>query len=330
MKLFKDYRKLLLLLGLPALAVMCMTITEVIYPDDPQPNSEITIQVKLKFVAETEQDSKLAFGILAPKSWNLASNATLSLTTTSGVPKNVVTNEALTVIPSNELNPSTGTPWSSSFQARFGTQGNYGPMEWVAFESSTVFVADASGGKTDAEKTTEGTVTIKLTTGPENLRVYLAFTYCGKATAFRDDRYPDKDVIVAKLLEVGDMSGDVVDYTIAPAVSTTPSEFGWGDIFAFNFREQSSALKGADAVYLQAKVVYGDGQEKTVNEISDKTLMEHLDGDLWQRYIYPLDFFDLPAGTVIQRVEVYMTDKTQTLNVKDTSGEAFVITEAAE
>jgi hypothetical protein len=330
MKLLKDYRKWLLLLGVPALAVMCMTITDVIYPDDPQPDSEITVLVKLKFVAETEQDSKLAFGILAPKSWNLASNATLSLTTTSGVPKNVVTDEALTVIPSNELNPSTGTPWSSSFQARFGTQGNYGPMEWIVYESSTVFVADGNGSLTEAQKTTEGTVTIKLTTGPENLRVYLAFTYCGKANAFQDDRYPDKDVIVAKLLEVGDMDSDVVDYTIAPAVSTTPSEFGWGDIFAFNFREQSSALKGADAVYLQATVVYDGGKEKTVSEISSKTLMEHLDGDLWQRYIYPLDFFDLPAGTIIESVKVYMTDKTQTLDVMDTSGEPFVITESVE
>jgi hypothetical protein len=305
-----------------------MTITDVIHPEAPMPDSEITIQVKMAFEAETERDSKLAFGILAPKSWNLGQTAKLTLTTTADIEKNVVTDHPLTLIPANETNPSTGTPWPASFQSRFGLQGNYGPVEWVVFESSHVFTADATNSHAYAK--INGTMTIKLPTGPENIRVNMAYTYCGKGYGFGGEEYPDKDVIAMKMLEVGDMSGEVADYTIAQAVSTTPSVFGWGDIFAINFREQSSALKGTDAVYLQAKVVYDGGKEKTIYEISDKTLMESQGGDLWQRYIYPLDFFDLPAGTAIERVEVYMTDKTGSVEVKDPADANFIIIEDTE
>jgi len=325
----KDIRKWLVLMALPALTVMCMTIGDVIHPENPQPDSDITIQVKLAFEAETERDSKLAFGILAPKAWNIGQSASLTLTTTADIAVNVVTDHPLTLIPASENNPSTGTPWPTSFQSRFGLQGNYGPMEWVVFESAHTFVADATNDHAYAK--IDGTVTIKLHTGPENLRVNMAYTYCGKGYGFGGEEYPDKDVIAVKLLEVGDMSNlGGNDYTVPSTVSTTPAAFGWGDIFAFNFRAQGSALEEADAVYVQAKAIYDGGQEKTVYEIGDKTLMEFQGGDLWQRYIYPLDFFDLPAGTVIERVEIYMTDRTQSIAVRGEGGSDFVIVEDAE
>lgn len=326
-----NIKKWLAVAAVAVLTATCMTIDEVIHPEGAQPNSEITIQVKLKFKAETERTSKLAFGILAPKSWNIGANGKLSLTTTyADLPVNLVTDNPLTLIPANRLNPSTGTPWAASFQSRFGLQDNFGPMEWVVFESGHVFTADGSNGGANA--TIDGTVTVKVTTGPENLRVNMAYTYCGEAFGFSasGEEYPDNDVIASKVLEIGDQDNDLVDYTVPPAISTTPSVFGFGDIFAINFREQNSALKGTDAVYMQAKVIYDGGKEKTVYGVSEQTLMEHLGDDLWQRYIYPLDYFGLPAGTTIERIEVYLTDKTQTAEVKDNTGMDFQILEDAE
>jgi hypothetical protein len=200
-------------------------------------------------------------------------------------------------------------------------------MEWVVYESSHSFVAD--GSNDDLYANIDGVVTITLKTGSENMRVNLAYTYCGKTYGFGSEEYPGEGVIASKVMEIGDMENDMVDYTAAPAVSTTPSAFGWGDIFAVNFREQNSSLKDTEAVYLQAKVVYDGGLERTVYGATDKNLMENTEGDLWQKYIYPLDYFDLPAGTQIERVEVYMTDATQTVTVKDPAAMDFIILEDA-
>ncbi|MDR2911899.1 MAG: DUF4961 domain-containing protein [Alistipes sp.] len=334
MKFLKNYRFWLATLVLPFTVVTCMTIEDIIHPDDAQVDSEITIQVKLKFVSETDRQSKLAFGILAPKSWNIANNATLTLNTTAQYAPSQVTDEPMTVIPAAQLNPSTGTPWAASFQSRFGLLGNYGPMEWVVFESQTDFLVHdtADDGK---QKEIDGVVTIKLTTGPDNMKVNMGYAYCGKTYGFTADEYPeDRDVVASKVLEVSGGAGPVVDFTTVSLISTTPQAFGYGDIFAINFVEETEStttpLKGADKVYLWGKVVYDGGEEKVVDAIDAKTLMEKIGDGAWQRYIYPRDFFDLPAGAVITATYFHFSDESGSIVVRNNDDEDFMIVESAE
>jgi hypothetical protein len=335
MKIWKKYRMWLLAAIVPAIGVMCMSIEEVIHPENAQVNSEITIQVKLKFDAETERTSKLAFGILAPKVWNIANNSTVTVTTTyADLPQNYVTDNPMTVIPATELNPSTGTSWPASFQSRFGLLGNYGPMEWVVFESQAVFTADGSAGGANA--LIDGTVTIKLRTGPENIKVNMGYSYCGRAFGFSasGEEYPKTDVIASKVLEVTGGPGPVNDYTTVSLISTTPQEFGYGDIFAINFVEETPStlteLKGADKVYLWGKVVYNDGQEKVMDAIGPKTLMEKVGDGAWQKYIYPRDFFDLPAGAGITAMWFHFSDESGSIVVRNPDGDDFMIVEAVD
>ncbi|MGV8963730.1 MAG: DUF4961 domain-containing protein [Candidatus Saccharimonadaceae bacterium] len=338
MKYIKKYKYVLSLLVILFLAFTCMTIEDIIHPDNAQVDSDINITVKIKIVAETDGTSKLAFGILMPKAWNVKDNATVTLTTDAGFAGNKVTNERMVLMSATDKNPTDGMLWSASLQSRMGTLGNTGPVEWVMFKSATTFqINDNILG----QKIVEGYVNIKLHTGSRAVKFYAGYTFCGEAFGFNGEKYPDKDVVEAKLLEV--TGGDVpqMDFTADPALSFVPATFGFGDIFSIRYNEPNyvteGGLKDSD-VHLYAKALYMEGgveKEMIVDEISDKTLMESL-GNLgavtsFQKYIYPRSFFGLSKDADILAIQVHFINKDQSVVILDNETEDdFVIKETCE
>lgn len=338
MKLMKKYKHLLSFLVVSFLVATCMTIEEVIHPDDPKVDSDINISVKIKIVAETDGSSKLAFGILVPKSWNVANNATLTLTTAAGFAANVVTNEPMALVGSGDKNPSDALPWAASFQSKIGVMENTGPVEWVVFKSATTFqINDQTAG----QKEVNGTVNIKIHTGGRAVKFFMGYTFCGEAYGFNDEKYPDDYVKASKILEVTGGDEPMMDFTADPAISFVPATFGFGDIFSIKYNEPhyvtEGGLKGGEA-YLIGKVSYeenGVQKEKTVDETSSKTLMEKL-GDMgqvtsWQKYIYPKEFFGLPKEAVVLGIQVHFTNKNKSIVILDNeTNEDFVVEETCE
>lgn len=338
MKLMKKYKHLLSFLVVSFLVATCMTIEEVIHPDDPKVDSDINISVKIKIVAETDGSSKLTFGILVPKSWNVANNATLTLTTAAGFAANVVTNEPMALVGSGDKNPSDALPWAASFQSKIGVMENTGPVEWVVFKSATTFqINDQTAG----QKEVNGTVNIKIHTGGRAVKFFMGYTFCGEAYGFNDEKYPDDYVKASKILEVTGGDEPMMDFTADPAISFVPATFGFGDIFSIKYNEPhyvtEGGLKGGEA-YLIGKVSYeenGVQKEKTVDETSSKTLMEKL-GDMgqvtsWQKYIYPKEFFGLPKEAVVLGIQVHFTNKNKSIVILDNeTNEDFVVEETCE
>ena len=333
MKFLKKYKYWLSFMVLPLLVVTCMTIEDIIHPDDAQVNSEIEILVKIKIDAETDGNSKLAFGVLVPKSWNVANNAALTLTTTAAFAANVVVDEPMTVIAAGETNPSDAQPWSNSFQSKFGVLGNTGPVEWVVFESNTTF--QIHDNRPD-QKVVNGTIKIKVRTGDRAVKFFMGYTFCGKAFGFDNEKYPDDLVVASKILEVTGGDDPLWDYTAEPQISFVPTTFGFGDIFSIKYNEPHSVteggLKGSEA-HLLGKVKYNENgiiKEKAIDGTSSKTLMEEL-GDMgqvtsWQKYIYPKDFFDLPGNAVIIDIQVYFTNRDKSVVIVDNETEdGFII-----
>lgn len=338
MKLMKKSKHLLLLLVASFLVATCMTIEDIIHPDNAQVDSDINISVKIKIVAETDGNSKLAFGILVPKSWNVANNATLTLTTAAGFAANVVTNEPMVLVGSGEKNPSDALPWASSFQSKIGVLENTGPVEWVVFKSATTFqINDQVAG----QKEVTGTVNIKLHTGARAIKFFMGYTFCGEAFGFNSEKYPDDYVQASKMLEVTGGDEPMMDFTADPAISFVPATFGFGDIFSIKYNEPNyvteGGLKGGEA-YLVGKVTYEENgvvKEKTIDETSSKTLMEEL-GDMgqvtsWQKYIYPKEFFGLPKNAVILNIQVHFTNKDKSISILDNETNSdFVVEETCE
>lgn len=335
MKFINKYKYYLSLLSLAVLVVTCMTIEEIIHPDNAQVDSDIDITVKIKIVAETDGNSKLAFGILMPKDWNVKQNATLTLTTQAGFAGNAVNNEQMVLMSPTDTNPTDGMPWAASFQSRFGLLGNTGPVEWVVYKSATTFqIHDQIEGR----KEVDGIVNIKVKTGSRAIKFNAGYTFLGEAFGFNGEKYPGDDVLESKLLEV--TGGDLpqMDFTAEPPLSLLPATFGFGDIFSIRYNEANYVTEGGlktGDVHLYAKAIYlenGIEKEKVVDEISDKTLMEPL-GDLgavtsFQKYIYPKQFFSLPENVEILNIQVHFTNKNKSIIILDNeSNNDFIIEE---
>lgn len=338
MKLIKKYKYYLSLLALVFLVFTCMTIEDIIHPDDAQVDSDIDIIVKIKIDADTDGNSKLAFGILMPKAWNVKDNATVTLTTQAAFAGNKVTNEPMVLMSSTDTNPSDGMPWASSFQSRMGVLGNTGPMEWVVFKSATTFQIH---DKKEGQKVVEGTVNIKLRTGARAVKFYAGYTFCGEAFGYHNEKYPDDDVVEAKLLEVTGGNEPQMDFTSDPAVSFVPATFGFGDIFSIRYNEPNYVTEGGikdGNVYLYAKAIYmEDGVEKVkiVDEVTAKTLMESLGNQgavtSFQKYIYPREFFGLSKEADILNIQVHFSNNDKSIVILDNeTGNDFVIEETCE
>ena len=338
MKLLKKNKFWLSLAILLIIIVKCMTFEEIIHPDDAKVDSDIEILVKIKIDAETDGNSKLAFGILVPKSWNVAQNGSLLLTTIADFAANVVTDEQMTVIGPGELNPSDAQPWVGSFQSKFGVLENKGPVEWIVYESNTTFQIH---DRVEEQKVVNATVKIKIHTGERAVKFNMGYAFCGKAFGLSGDRYPDSPVIASKILEVTGGSDPIWDYTAEPPISFTPGSFSFGDIFAVKYNESNSltegGLKGGN-VYLLGKVKYSENgaiKEKSVDETNSKTLMEDLGNtglaNTWQKYIYPKDYFDLPDGAIIVELGVRFSNQSKSIVILDNETEDnFIVEESCE
>ncbi|MDD4778070.1 MAG: DUF4961 domain-containing protein [Fermentimonas sp.] len=316
------YKKILVLLTIPLILLMCMTIENIFHPENPQVNSEIEIVVDLKLVAENDNNTKMIFAVLAPKAWNIAENSNLTFTTT-GYTKGDVVNEPLTVVPASDNEPTTALPWSSALQKEIGLMDNLGPVEWVVFESQTTFIITD-----EDEKLITAKVNIKLQTGPDNIKLFMGYFFTGKDKGLHSEYY--KGNAKSKVITVLGGSNPLIDFTTAPLTSTVPATFGFGDLFAVNFETKTQVLEtelhGANKVYMLGKVIYEDGTESELIDITnDKTLMTKIGNTTWQKYIYVDDYFNLPADAEIESVHIYFANEDKSIIVKDTSGEDFIV-----
>lgn len=324
------YRHWLAIFALPLVVVACMSIEEIIHPDDPKVNSEIEITVKVKVVTETDETARLVFAVLAPKSWNIAQSAKLTLTTdgyaSQGYPE--VVGETMELMADTDLEPTTALKWSEAYQSKIGLMGNLGPVEWVVFKSKTAFIIN---DKVSTDPI-NGTVRIRFTTGSQNLKCFMGYGFCGMKSGFNSERYKANER--SKVLTVTGGSNQMIDYTTVSLVSTVPSVFRYGDIFSVKFESVAgsteTALKGVEKVYLYGRAVYNGGQEAVVDAIGAATLMEKIGETTYQKYIYPRQFFGLPDDAVIEATYFHFTNEDGSIVVKDTSGEDFLVSQSEE
>jgi len=305
----------------------CMTIEKITQPDDPQVNSEIEIGVDLKLVPENDDNTQMVFAVLAPKSWKIADNAKLTFST-NGYTKGDVTNEPMVLMGATETEPTTALPWSAALQSEIGLMENLGPVEWVVFRSQTTFVITD-----EAEKLITANVKIKLTTGSENIKLFMGYFFTGKNNGLHSEFY--KENAKSQVMTVSGGSNALIDYTTVSLVSTVPATFSYDDVFSIVFQSEAGTvetlLKGEEEVYIYGKAIFDGGNDSImVNEIGDKTLMERIGETSYQKYIYPKEFFGLPDDAEITETYFHFTNKSQDIIVRQPSDEDFLITESCE
>ena len=300
----------------------CLEFSNLSQPERAVTDSNINITAELKVVPETDGAGRLVFAILAPKAWNLAQNASLTLTTRnynavqgSGPD---VTDEALTLMPETELEPQTQTSWSEAFMAVKGLGDNTSletpvELEWVVWRSSSSFsISDQIS--TDP---VYADVKIQMKTGEDPVKCYLGYAYCYDGYGLKAGE--NRDASIFKAIT-----------TYETILSTTPSTFRYGDIFAVQISTKNTALQQTSEIYLCGKAVYNDGQIAEITfQDPQHNLMERISDKMQQKYIYPKEFFGLPADAVIEELRFYFTNADGSIVVQD-GDQGFLVEQAAE
>lgn len=316
MKLIAKHKILLwaAVAALPLLVIGCLEFDSISQPERALVDTEINVTAKLKVVPETDGTGRLVFAILAPKAWNLAQNASLSLTTLNynslqGKPD--VTDEALSLLSASDLEPNTQTSWSEAFKTVKGIGQNdpqtAADLEWVAWRSSTTFTIDDKVNK----EAVYADVKIKMTVGEDPVTCFLGYSYC-------------YDGYGLKAGENRDASEFRAITTYGAVLATSPSVFRYGDIFAVQFAPKDTSLSDASEVFLCGTAVYNNGQTAAVTAAEARNRMERISGKLFEKYIYPKQFFALPADAVIEELWFYFTNADGSLVVTDGEKGYFV------
>lgn len=300
-----------------------MSVEKIVLPENAKINNEEEITVEVKLVPGSDETSKMAFAILTPKSWKTAQNAKLTFSTVGYASQGQaeITDEAMELIPSTEVEPSTQLSWPMAYQSKVGFMGNTGPVEWTVFRSASTFVINDNVSK----EPIKAIVKIRLTTGPDNIKFFFAAGYTGAKRGLMteqensgDFRYVPNETAVPFRVSGG--YGPSLDYTVKASVTTTPSVFRYGDIFAVNFGSAESSLSAESKIYLCGKVVLEDGTTKTVETPSEATLMLSQGDKNFQKYIYPRHFFGLPNDAKIEAVYVWFVNSDKSIVVKEGDG----------
>lgn len=333
----KRYYKYLAIIALVMFVVAgCIELLNFTHPDSAPINTQIDVEMELKLVVDKDNGdftAPLVVSVLMPTSWNKSLiSVTYSSDNLSGGP---FVNEPMRATTASDkyrsLNSQPGPgDWNSETLKKLGRLGNYQPMQWVTFIGT-----QKHDFKGDMEYT--GTIKIKLTTGTENIKTNLAYVVCEDKDGYSDKYY----VLKEKIFETTGGDNVLIDYTIPTVCSVGPDSFTWEDIVVINYdatlkiRDNDQPLKGKDEVYLMATATYDNGAgvpvKVIIDEISSKTLMKVKSRDKWFLYLYPHEYFNIPAGKSITAISCYFVDATGGIEMRpgDESSE-FVLVEKCE
>ncbi|MEG0808449.1 MAG: DUF4961 domain-containing protein [Alistipes sp.] len=306
--------------ALPLFIIGCLEFESITQPERALIDTEINVVAKLKVVPETDGSGRLVFAILAPVAWNLTENASLTLTTLNyGTLQGGtdVVNETLALIPASDLEPNSKKSWSEAFQTVKGIGNNAQlttpvDVEWIVWRSSTTFTINDKVNK----EAVLADVKIKLSTGEIPVTCYLGYSYCYDGWGLKANE-----------------ARDAIDFrsitTYGAVLATVPSVLRYGDIFAVQFSPKNTELDNDSEVYLCGTAVYNNGQRAEVTVKESRNLMEKINNKLFEKYIYPKLFFDLPADAVIEELRFYFTNADGTRVVMDDT-KGFLVEQAAE
>lgn len=315
MKRNKSKLLAILLAVVAVLIAACeLVIEEINFPEDAQANSDITFTVKLKVVTTTDdKNTNLVFALLTPKLWDLKNNASISYSTIDYAKQGFaeIVDEKMILIPDSENERSTAMPYPRAYQMKIGLGGNTGPVEWTVYKSTSKLTINDQVSK----EPIYAIVTVKLRTGVDPIKFFLGVGFCGSnwgLTPESDEgRYAPNETFVPVTV-YGD--GPMLDYTVIPTVTTTPSTYRYGDIFAVNFDASQTELKNAKSVVMLAKAVLANG---TVTGTATCKMNPTAYDSSWTKYIYPKSLFNLSQETEIEEIYVWFANEDQSIVYKE-------------
>lgn len=174
----------------------------------------------------TATNETFIVGFLAPRSWNVSQNATVTYKEDKYEPE---IDHKMTVIPDTE-EPANykGMTWSAALRKKYGVRSNVlNDMEWIAFKSDNY---------PEAKEKIHYTVTIKCNSGKNNMKFRPSFFINHSSNGLGEDNshYSVKDA--DDCFEVVEGAGAVIDFCSTHYNQVEPLSSLQDDFVTFTFQ----------------------------------------------------------------------------------------------
>lgn len=309
----------LLVMGI-AVAACYIQIQNINQPATATVGQTITIQltdsIHTNIGGSGQTVAAYVLGVLLPKGWNGAANATVTYSGDLG-------SGNMGLMPSNTIEPGaakngTNLNWPASMMKTFGIRKNLvNDLEWVVFQSNQQYTfTNVTAYRADA------TIKIKVGADNNNTDFFTAFVIAESTDGLQywdapDPYFNEKDG--GCLIVTGGSTGILNDYchpqlvTIDPPKSTS-NEF---ITLTFNNKLTPTALSGKTNLYLCVDTAYtSDGKALTnfCMQTEKSNLVQTSAGSgLYSLTLWPQSFFGLSATQTLTRMVYHITDETGTV-----------------
>ena len=348
MKKFNYKTLLVCLLLLPVVTLFvtsCFDITGVTQPASAKVGETIDITVNVNYDSEDENQNQrfLIFGMLVPKSWEVAKNATvvfkssIALTPERPGSGNMIVDPVAGETPSFWGDKSrgldgqkTGNSWTTDMNNILDIGENYGKVEWVSFRSENPI--DATIGDT----TVDGTITVTLKVGAGHSGVQMGYWVGYHGNGFKQEdpladstpsaksRHWDSSY---KSIAITGAGADATDLT-GPAPTSTaaissPEGYMFDDIITIKFDAKegkdgaNTALFNAGAVNMNATALMGDATTVIKADRDAASSMTLTGNNVWELTIWPPAYFSVPAGNIITELHLSFSNADGTVLVQN-------------
>lgn len=306
-------KKRTLVIVLPLLFLvftMCITISGVMQPSTATIGEEINITVDVAVIPAEDASHNIIFGVLAPESWDIASNAVASYTSDNG---------------DGTMRLATAADPDYSFQMMdlVGIGKNYGLVKWVVFISDDAITGANAVGFS-------GQIQLGLTVGDENINTQMGYVVGTSGWGITAGNIGTN---FTPCMEVSGGTNALIDLCgpLPFPVTYEPTEYTLDDIIHITFdatkgsQGSPTALLGVDQVYLCGTVT-ANGATTQVCDTNATTMLRRIGTDLWEISIWAKQFFGLPPDADISDISFNFTNEAGDIIVKDPdTGEDFQI-----
>lgn len=281
-----------------------MTIESVDQPGTINGGETLNATLHLKIKADAAQTSKLMIAILVPKMWNARQKATLTFISdkTTGVQK-------MTVIPAGTPAPQAqGLDWPAKIAAQIGNGGNLiNDWEWVAFYSDADYAVAN-------EPEFKATVYVSIPTTTDNISFKMGYLVANSTDGLSaSDKY---GTFFPGCLTVNG-TGDLIDFCNPQLSSVEPRTALDNDIITINFDAgvTGNGLDNTNDIYLCAKGITTTGETLDACAATAKTKLAVLGAKRFRIDCWPREFFNVPAGKSLQRIEYFFTNADGSIKI---------------
>lgn len=283
------------------LLTMCIRITGVTQPETIGIGERMEVTIDVDVSPAENAAYNIVFAVLAPESWDIASNAEVAYTSPNG---------SGTMRLANSGDPNYG----AQILDLAGIGENYGLVKWVVFISNQT-VSGSNGSNFS------GQIQLSFDAGTENMKTQLGYIVGTSGWGITPG---ETSIRFTPCMEVTGGDNPVMDLCgpLPFPVTFQPMEFTYEDIIHINFDATKGAagepteLLDVSQVFICANALV-DGQPVEVCDNNPKLLMRSVDVDKWQISIWPQQLFGTQPNQVITDIKFSFIDITGEIEVKN-------------